>query len=639
MVDDHGAAVARVPVTLMTADLVVVTTTVTDANGGFAFERQCEKCRAHASLPGFMKATVELSDAAEATLTLRLAPVRESVVVTATRGDAPTGQLAASVTVFDAAAIERRGDALVGDLLRQAPGVAVVQNGGQGNVTSVFVRGGESTDTKVLLDGIALNEPGGAFNFGGLSTGHLERVEFVRGAQSALFGSDATAGVVQLVSRRGFAGTRPRLSAEFGGGGNGTGRGSATIAGGSSRWDYSLYGGRYESDNRSPNNRFDMTTVSLTAGGALSPTVTVRAVGRYEDGRAGTPGQTAFGRPDLDAFFAQSHLIGGVSIEHHVTPDFKQRLAYSIARSEQQSTNLEFDAPYTPSYQDRVAPFEFFDFTFDVSSTFTRHQAGYQADLRVTHAGALAGAEFLTLALDWDGERASLTDRVLEEIHSPRRNNYGATLQHQHVSRWFALTTGVRVEHNDNFGTATVPRFSAAVFLRSGSGAVGATKLKGNAGRGIKEPSMRQSFSVSPFDMGNPNLKAERSRSFDAGVEQRFLNDRVKLEAVWFDNRFDNQISTRTLSFSPYQAQYFNVGRTRARGTEAIVEIVPATGFRLMANHTFTDSKIVDASSEFSEVLAAGRWALRRPRHAGQVQAFWERGRFSVDAAGTFVGT
>ncbi|MEO6223220.1 MAG: TonB-dependent receptor, partial [Vicinamibacterales bacterium] len=89
----------------------------------------------------------------------------------------------------------------------------------------------------------------------------------------------------------------------------------------------------------------------------------------------------------------------------------------------------------------------------------------------------------------------------------------------------------------------------------------------------------------------------------------------------------------------PYQAQYFNVGRTRARGTEAIVEIVPATGFRLMANHTFTDSEIVDASSEFSEVLAAGRWALRRPRHAGQVQAFWERGRFSVNAAGTFVGT
>jgi vitamin B12 transporter len=629
---------ARVPVTLIAADASVVTATITDATGAFVFDRACQKCRAQAALPGFTSASVDLSGTA-VTLTLAIAPVRESVVVTATRGDAPTGQLAASVTVFDEAAIERRGDALVGDLLRQAPGATVVQSGGQGTVTSLFVRGGENNYTKVLLDGIALNEPGGAFNFGGISTGHLDRVEFVRGAQSALFGSDAMAGVLQLVSRRGIAGTRPSLAGELGGGGNGTARGSASISGGNSRWDYSVFGSRYETDNRDPNNGFDLNTFSITGGGALTHNVTMRVVGRYEDGRVGTPGQTAFGRPDLDAFFTQSQLVGGVSLEQQVTPAFKQRLTYSHARSEQQSTNLQFDPPWTPSYQGRVSPFEFFDFTFDNSSTFKRHQAGYQADLRITHAGALAGAEFLTLALDWDGVRAKLTDRMLDQSITPSRNNYGATLQHQHVSRWFALTSGLRVERNEHFGTAVVPRFSAAVFLRSGSGGVGATKLKGNFGRGIKEPTMRQSFSVSAFDLGNPNLKAERARTFDIGFEQRFVQDRVKLEAVWFDNRFENQINSRTISFSPYQSQYFNVGRTRARGTEVVVEIVPAAGVHLMGSHTFTDSKIMDASSEFSEVLASGNWALRRPRHSAQVQALFERGRFSIDAAGTFVGT
>ena len=638
VVNSAGAPMARIPVSLVTADLAVVTTTLTDAAGSFVFDRVCQNCRAQATLSGFTPASADLSTTAEVTLTLAIAPVRESVVVTATRGDAPTGQLAASVTVFDATAIERRGDALVGDLLRQAPGAAVVQNGGQGTVTSLFVRGGENNYTKVLLDGIALNEPGGSFNFGGLSTGHLERVEFVRGAQSALFGSDAMAGVLQLVSRRGFAGTRPTLAGELGGGGNGTGRASATISGGNARWDYSLHGGRYETNNRAPNNRFGLNTVSLTAGGELSRNITVRVVGRYEDGRAGTPGQTAFGRPDMDAFFTQSHLIGGVSVEHELTPALKQRFTYSLARSGQQSTNLEFDPPYTPRYQDRVAPFEFYDFTFDTSSTFRRHQAGYQADFRVTHGGALAGAEFLTLALDWDGERATLTDRMLDESISPRRNNYGATAQHQHVSRWFALTTGVRVERNEHFGTAVVPRLSAAVFLRSASGNVGATKLKGNLGRGIKEPTLRQSFSLSSFDLGNPDLKAERARTFDAGFEQRLFDDQVKIEAVWFDNRFENQIATRTISFAPYQAQYFNVGRTHARGTEVVVEIVPAAGVSLTGSHTFTASEIVEASSEFSEVLASGNWALRRPRHSGQVQVLWERGRFSVDAAGTFVG-
>ncbi|HUR21540.1 MAG TPA: TonB-dependent receptor, partial [Vicinamibacterales bacterium] len=640
VVNSLGAPMARVPVTLVTADLAVVTTTFTDDNGAFVFDRACQKCRAQAALSGFTPASVELFAGTEAKLTLAIAPVQESVVVTATRGDAPTGQLAASVTVFDAAAIERRGDALVGDLLRQGPGAAVVQTGGEGTVTSLFVRGGENSYTKVLLDGIALNEPGGAFNFGGISTGHLERVEFVRGAQSALFGSDAMAGVLQLVSRRGRAGTGPSLAGELGAGGNGTARGSASISGGNARWDYSLYGGRYETDNRDPNNGFDLNTVSLTGGGQLAQDVTMRVVGRYEDGRTGTPGQTAFGRPDLDAFFTQSHLVGGVSIEHQVTPAFKQRVSYSHARSEQQSTNLKADPPYTPSYLSpggsgapvrRVSPFEFYDFTFDTSSRFTRHQAGYQADLRMTHGGVLAGAEFLTMALDWDGERATLSDHLLDESIAPRRDNYGATLQHQHVSRWFALTTGVRVERNDNFGTATVPRFSAAVFL-------GATKLKGNFGHGIKEPSMRQSYSLSSFDLGNPNLRAERARTFDAGFEQRLFDDRVKIEAVWFDNRFENQINTRTISFSPYQAQYFNVGLTRARGTEVIIDIVPVTGLHLMGSHTFTDSEIVDASSEFSEVLSSGNWALRRPRHSGQVQALWERGRFSLDAAGTFVG-
>jgi vitamin B12 transporter len=542
------------------------------------------------------------------------------------------------VTVFDAAAIERRGDALVGDLLRQAPGAAVVQNGGRGNVTSLFVRGGENSYTKVLLDGIALNEPGGSFNFGGLSTGHLERIEFVRGAQSALFGSDAMSGVLQLVSARGRAGAKPAVKGEFGGGGYGSMRGSASLTGGTSRWDYSLHAGRYETDNRAPTNRFESTPVSVTAGGSLASNVVLRLVGRYEDGQAGAPGQTAFGRPDLDASFSQSHLVGGVTVEHQATPAFRQRLTYALATFEQRSTNLMFDAPYTPSYQGRQSPFEFFDFAYDNGSKFRRHQASYQADVRLTHGGALAGAEFFTVALDWDGERGTLTDYLDTAETSPGRNNFGVSVQHQHISQWFGLTSGLRVEDNGQFGTAVVPRVSAAVFLRSGTGTLGATTLRANAGRGIKEPTLRQSFSLSPFDLGNPELKAERSRAFDAGVEQRLFGDRVKVGAVWFDNRFDQQISTRTISFSPYQAQYFNVGLTRARGTEVTLEAAPLDGLHLSASHTFTASEIIDASSEFSDVLAAGNWALRRPRHAANVLAVWTRGRWSIDAEGTFAG-
>ena len=638
VVDASAAPLARVLVTLEGADHTVVATTFTDASGGFSFDVACRNCRAVAAQPGFAGASTAVSADTVVTLTLPVAPVQESVVVTATRNAAPTSQVAASVTVFDKEAITRRGDALVGDLLRQAPGAVVVQNGGQGSVTSLFVRGGDNNYTKVLLDGITLNEPGGTFNFGGLTVGNIDRVEFVRGAQSALFGSDAMAGVLQLISTRGRTGAGPELTGEIGGGGYHTGRASATLGGGTARWDYSAHASRYQTDNRSANNHFESTTLSLTAGVTVTRGLTVRLVGRYEDGRTGAPGQTAFGRPDLDAFFTQSHLVGGITLDHRPTTAFRQRMTYALAASEQRSTNLELDAPYTPSYQGRRAPFEFSDFAYDTGSEFRRHQAGYQADLHLTHSGRLAGVEVLTMALDWEGERGTLSDYLAQSATSPGRDNVGASLQHQHISRKFALTTGLRIEHNGQFGTAVVPRVSAALFLRDGSGPVGATKLKANAGRGVKEPTLRQSFSLSPFDLGNPALEAERSRAFDAGIEQRFLGDRVKVEAVWFDNRFERQISTRTISFSPYQAQYFNVGRTRARGTELTVEAMPLAGLRVWASHTFTDSKIVDASSEFSEILASGNWALRRPRHVGQIQAAWDHGRFSIDAAGTYIG-
>ncbi len=638
VVDATGAALGRVPVRLVDEAGITRASALSDAMGAFVFAASCDTCRVVASLPGFVTASVTPAAGVDTRIVLAVAPVRESVIVTATRDAAPSSQVAASVTVFDAAAIARRGDAPVGDLLRQAPGVAVVQHGGRGNVTSLFVRGGESSYTKVLLDGIPLNEPGGSFNFGGLSSGHFERIELVRGAQSALFGSDAMAGVLQLVTARGAQGPRPTMSAEVSAGEYGSARGHATVSGGARGWDYSVHGSRYDTDNRAPNNRFTSSTVSASAGGALSASLTLRGVVRYEDGRAGAPGQTAFGRPDMDAFFTQGHLVAGAVLEHQTSSRWKQRVTYALATSDQASTNLLFDAPYTPSYQGRTSPFQFFDFTYDTASEFRRHHAGYQGDLRLTRGGALAGAEFFTVAFDWDGERGTLRDRMAGTSISPSRNNAGATVQHQHVSARLAITTGVRLERNASFGTAVVPRVSAAVLLRTGNDTLGATKVKGNAGKGIKEPTLRQSFSLSPFDLGNPDLDAERSRTADVGVEQRFFGDRAKVEVVWFDNRFERQVSTRTVSFSPYQARYFNVGLTRARGTEVVAEVAPRAGLRIIASHTFVDSEIVDSSSEFSEALAAGQWALRRPRHSGHVQALFDRGRLSWDLAGTFLG-
>jgi len=635
--DASGAALSRVPVRLVDAKGISHSTTLTDATGRFVLPATCASCRIVAALPGFLTATVTSTVGRDTRIVLSVAPIQESIVVTATRDAAPSSQVGASVTVFDADAIARRGDVLVGDLLRQAPGVAVVQNGGRGNVTSLFVRGGDNNYTKVLLDGIPLNEPGGSFNFGGLTAGHFDRVELVRGAQSAVFGSDAMAGVLQLVTRRGRLGTQPAFTAAISGGGYGSEQVSGGVSGGSTRIDYSLHASGYRTDNRVPNNRFASNTASFTAGAILTPALTMRVVGRIEDGVAGAPGQTAFGRPDLDASFTQAHAVGGLTLEHR-GPRVTQRLSYALATSEQRSTNLLLDAPYTPTYQGRTSPFEFYDFAYDSGSRFRRHHASYQADIRHAHGGILSGAEVFTVAVDWDGQRGTLRDYMSAVETTPSRNNLGATIQHQHISARLALTTGVRFEHNASFGRAVVPRISAAVLVHQAGGVVGATKLKANAGTGIKEPTLRQSFSLSPFDLGSPDLKAERSRTIDLGIEQRLFDDRAKIEVVWFDNSFTNQISTRTISFSPYTAQYFNVGRTDARGWELAATVVPMDHVRLTASHTIVDSAIIDASSEFSEALAAGQWALRRPRHSGQALLMVNRGRFSSDLGAAWVG-
>src|SRR5262249_45539057 len=148
----------------------------------------------------------------------------------------------------------RRGIALVSEALRDVPGITVSRSGGFGGVTSVFSRAGESNYNKVLLDGVPINEPGGTFNFSSLTTANLDRVEIVRGAQSALFGSDAMSSVIQLVTKRGTLDAQPHGSATFEGGGYDTLRGGAEVRGGGRKFDYSFYGGGLGTDNRFPNN-------------------------------------------------------------------------------------------------------------------------------------------------------------------------------------------------------------------------------------------------------------------------------------------------------------------------------------------------------------------------------------------------
>jgi vitamin B12 transporter len=637
VVDQTGRPVPRAVVTVDVPGDRDPVEGFTDAAGRFEIHADAPPgCRVSVALAGFAAAEAACDIDRPLRLVLALAPVSEAVVVTATRGEAPASQLAAGVSVFESADLERRQRPLVADVLRAAPGVAVVRVGGFGNVTSLFVRGGESNYTKVLLDGVPLNEPGGAFNFGNVTSEHLERIELVRGAQSALFGSDAMSGVVQMFTAR-AADDRVRYSATLEGGSFSTGRGSIGVADRQGAVDYAVHAAYSTTDNQVPNNAFRNSTVSGSAGIRMAGGASLRLIARGEFGRTGVPGATAFGRADEDAFFESRSGVGGATFLQQVSPDFHHRGTYALAASDQRSANLLLDDPYVPTFGGRSAPFLFFDFAYDSRTTLLRHYASYQGDWRVAD-GSAAGTHLSTFAFEWDGERARMRDALAATSSRHGRDNFGWTFQHQALWPRAFVTAGVRIEKNDSFGTAAVPRASVAYVLRRSSGRLGETKLEAAAGQGIKEPTMLQSFSASPSFLGNPDLSPERSRTVEAGIEQRLAGDRAKVEVTWFDGEFRNIISTRTLTFNPLTSQYFNIGRTRARGVELAGDIAPLSALRLRGGYTFLDSRILESTAPLNPVFREGQWVFRRPRHSGYLDMSWSQGRFGIDVLGVFTG-
>jgi vitamin B12 transporter len=637
VVDQSGRALPRAFVRVFDRAGVEASSTFTDDNGRFHLAAAPPNCRLEASMTGFSPASSPCDSPAR--LVLPVAPISETVVVTPTRTEAPADQTGASVTAFTAADLEQRRVPLVADLLRSTPGAMLIRTGGAGTVTSLFVRGGESNYNKVLLDGIPLNEPGGTFNFSNLTTDNLERIEIVRGAQSALFGSDAMASVVQLFTRRADRdAARPRVALSFEGGTFDTVRGSAAVSGASRAVDYSLGVSRFNTDNQVPNNRFENTTLSANLGVALGADATLRVIGRGELEHVGTPGQAAFARPDLDAFFQRHDGVGGVTFDQQLTPRFRQHAAYSLAVSDQQSTDLVADPPYTPTFNGHTAPFAFSDFTFDTRTSLRRHHASYQADLRLTTDPSAYGDHRVTMLGDWDGERAALEDRLAGTTTPASRNNFGAAIQDQVLWARTFLTVGGRVEHNDSFGTAVVPRGSIVYVARASSGRIGETRLKASAGLGIKEPTVIQSFSPSPFFKGNPDLQPERSRTVEAGVEQRFASDRARIEATWFDNRYRNLIATRATDPATFAAEYFNIGLTSARGAEIAIDIAPVRMLRSRAGYTFLASEVLESTAPTNAVFQPGQWLFRRPRHSGFIGATLSWQRLTADVTGVLVG-
>lgn len=536
----------------------------------------------------------------------------EGLVVTANRWAEPAWTVAAHATVIEGIALRRAGIEYVADALRRAPGMAVVRNGSFGAVTSVFLRGGESDYVQVLIDGVPVNEPGGAFDFGSLSTDNIERIEIVRGPASALYGSDAVSGVVQIFTRRGSGPARGTVS--FTAGSFATRRWQGTLSGGTDDLSYAFSVGRNDTDGiLEYNNEHRRTTFTGRVQGQLGPHADATLSVRYDDRRFNFPTDGSGALVDRNAYTYGDALTLNLDAGRRWSDAFETRFTFDVNETDRGSD----DAPDGPA--DTLG---FFGYTN--LNDIRRTGGGARAVWRPGGGTAVAaGYELEQQSIRAFGRSFSQYGSSASNSENDRRNHAVYT-QLSWLRGGLALNGGIRAESNERFGTAATWKTGAAWQSPSER-----TRLRFAAGTGIKEPTFFETYAEG-FTRGNPDLEPERSTSFEAGWDQE-VGSGATLSLTGFSQSYRDLIQ---YTFSPPTQggpNYHNVAEARSRGVEA-EGVLDAGPVRLTAHYTWLDTEVVDAGFDEGEgaTFVEGEPLLRRPRHSAGATAVVE----AVEAVG-----
>ncbi len=547
-------------------------------------------------------------------LTMEIQPLAASVIVTAQAEPAEATSSTVPVNVVTREQIDERAATSLPDLLSSLPGFSLARTGPEGGQATLFLDGGNSNHTKVLLDGATMNNSGGFVDFSNFTLDNVDKIEVVHGAESALYGSDAMAGVIQIFTRRGDTRT-PELDVEGDGGSFSTGHGAAQLSGMIGRFDYDGGTSYFSSAGQGPNNFFYNRGLSGNFGYAFSDTDTLRVVVRNNTSDAGIPGQTLLlPMPDL--------------AQHNNLHDFFASAVWNFQTGAQwhwQLTGTEADLRGTDSdIPNFVATDQFNRAGFTAQSSYVLRNATFTAGYEYEVENGFPGA-------------------IGTDVHV-RRNNMGGYVDARwQVTRRLTLNAGGRVEDNASFGTHVVPRIGAAYLLRPGTGFWGDTRIHAFYGQGIVEPRLDQSFGTDPCFGGNPNLLPEESRTGSAGIDQAFASGRMHLSADYFYNQFRNVISFGFLETAPPECifgagTFFNTDLARAFGGNISFQAQPARWLNVLGNYSYDDTRVISAPNAFDPSEVPGNRLLRRPLNSGSVVVNFGKGRFNANAVGYFTG-
>lgn len=587
--------------------------TSTDSGGRYRLVLPAGSYRIHVTHDSFAPIDREIEIASGETknldFTLHLETMASSVIVTASAEPELATSTSTETIVLTHEDIEQRDAIWLANILESTPGVTIARLGPFGGVTSLFLDGGNSNFTKVMLDGTTVNDPGGSLDLSNYDLDSVDKIEIVHGASSALYGSDAMTGVIQLFTHRG-ATQVPQIELLSDGGTFGTRHGLAQVSGLWNRLDYSASSSYFYTDGQGPNDRFRDTNLTGNFGYRISNTDSLRLTMHTMASDAGEPGQTLLVPADL--------------VQHD---DLKNIFL-----------NLSWD--------------------FSTGSHWQHHLAGAESDIREIYAAPgsyIDINQYNRAAFEEQSNylfpHGTFSFGYTYEVENgaadgpdERRNNQGGyvELRYQIAQRWTA-TAGTRAEDNTSFGTRVVPRVGVAYAARYGHDFWGATGLRASFGEGIKEPSFVQSFDNDPCDPGNPNLQPERTDTFNAGVDQYLVSDRLKISVNYFHDSLYDVVSFFSggpvTALCPYgTGTYFNTDKSRAYGAQSTFEAKPLRWLRLAGNYTYDDSRVLEAPNYYDPTQAPGNRLFLRPLHSANLVANAGFKRMNWTLMGTYVG-
>ncbi len=459
----------------------------------------------------------------------------EEVVVTATRLEESVKESTSSMVVIKGDEMKRMNIEFITDVLRKIPELSLVQNGGAGKVAVVLLRGGKAAHTLVMIDGVKVNSSTtGSFDFSGVNTDDIERIEIVKGPQSTFYGSEAIAGVINIITKKGVG--KPEVDLSFESGSYGTYKPSLTISGGNKEFDYRLTSSYFSTDGISSAKEgseidgYRNVYISGKFGIRPSEKIELELMGQYYYDRNELDDFDFFTRRAVDNLnFIQhgNHYLLSGKGKFYLFDIWEQILTLSTV-----SDSLKF--------RDPIVAVNNADISTRIDTIDWQHNFSLSDIYTLT-----AGAEYRKET----GENKENFDKSIENKASYFNNKLKLFKED------LVLNAGLRYDDHETSKSKATYRIGAIYTIRPI-----ALRIKGSYGTGFRAPALNELFF--PF-YGNLNLEPEETTSWEIGLEKDFFSDRLFMSLIYFDQEYKNLIDTDPLTFTAE-----NIAKAEVKGIE-----------------------------------------------------------------------